>query len=39
MATIADIEILLLVMARTALNNSLIQDWIAIRRKNQGVQV
>jgi hypothetical protein len=34
MATLSDIEILLLVIAWSALNHSLIQDWIAQRGQN-----
>jgi hypothetical protein len=39
MTSIADIEILILVMAWTVLNHSLIQDWIAGRGQDQGVKV
>jgi len=37
MATLSDIETLLLVIAWSALNHSLIQDWIA--RKGQHAEV
>jgi hypothetical protein len=37
MATLSDIEILLLVIAWSALNHSLIQDWIAQRGQDTKV--
>ncbi len=39
MASIADIEILILVMAWTVLNHSLIQDWIAGRARDKEITV
>ncbi len=39
MTSIADIEILILVMAWTVLNHSLVQDWIAGRGRDKGVTV
>jgi hypothetical protein len=36
-ASLSDIEIIILVMARSALNHSLIQGWIAERAGNTGV--
>jgi hypothetical protein len=38
MAGIAEAEVLILVMAWTVLNHSLIQDWIAGRRSGRGVR-
>ena len=37
MASLSDIEIIILVMAWSALNHSLIQDWIAQRGKDSKV--
>ena len=36
-ASLSDIEIIILVMAWSALNHSLIQDWIAQRGHNREV--